>query len=53
MEMEITETYESPVPVKETYEPPAFVEVGGFAEQTMGAGYVYPEGRPAMRYLGS
>ncbi|GAA1247049.1 hypothetical protein GCM10009609_08250 [Pseudonocardia aurantiaca] len=51
--MESMETYEPAAVVKETYEPPALVEVGGFAEQTMGAGYVYPEGRPAMRYLGS
>jgi hypothetical protein len=51
--MDGKEIYEPASPVKETYEPPALVEVGGFLEQTMGAGYVYPEGRPAMRYLGS
>lgn len=32
---------------RETYEPPALVEVGDFTEMTMGAGSAYPEGAHA------
>lgn len=49
--MESQETYELPTVVKETYEPPAFVKVGGFAEMTMGACSRTPEGRPRLYYF--
>ncbi|WP_232667159.1 lasso RiPP family leader peptide-containing protein [Pseudonocardia sp. TRM90224] len=49
--METTESYEQSSPVRETYEPPALVEVGGFTEMTMGACSRTPEGRPRLYYF--
>lgn len=46
--METTQTVE-PL-VLDTYEPPALVEVGGFAELTMGACSRTPEGSGRYRF---
>lgn len=49
--MELKKPAEQFTPAAETYEPPALVEVGAFAERTKGACSRTPEGNPSRRYF--